>query len=279
MESSGKSYAHDPTAFLHGNSRQRGGTLGAGLAQLPAPGCQEPSSRCSGANCQSHRAAQPSGCSRPALLLPAGCAAAGASTAPASLSHAHGCWVPWNGSSHPGLWFGIYCSSSGVDVAIPVPILVPGQIAGMKWLLRSQGFPVHIPSCLFVQGPFSTGVLLHCEPLFAEWGEFPDMRMHLTIPCAAGMRGSFSQPVWVKLMLSESHGHDFPGAMSAANTNFPIGTGNRLKRNQERHVWTFGDDKDIGCCRAGAACLGNVSWGAFTSPRTQSCRAPGKAIS
>lgn len=81
------------------------------------------------------------------------------------------------------------------------------------------------------------------------------------------------------MMLSESHGHDFLGAMSATNTNFPIGTGSRLKRHQGRYVGTFGGDKDKGCCRAGAACLGNVSWGAFTAPRTESCRAPGKAIS
>lgn len=80
-------------------------------------------------------------------------------------------------------------------------------------------------------------------------------------------------------MFKESHDHDFLGAMSAANTNFPIGTGNRLKRNQGRYVWTFGGDKDMGCCTAGAACLGNVFWGAFTAPRTQSCRASGKTIS
>lgn len=102
MESSGKSCACSSTAFLQGSSHQRGGKLGAQLAQLPAPGCQEPSLPCSSATCMQEQHSpqlqhgQPCAC-RLDVLVP------GHPQSPErELPHTHSCWVPWNGSSHPG---------------------------------------------------------------------------------------------------------------------------------------------------------------------------------
>lgn len=85
MESSGKSCACGPTAFLHGSSCQRGGRLGAQLAELPAP-------EASTALRLHH--SQPWAC-RLDVLMP------GDPQSPGRLSHTHSCWVPWNSSSHP----------------------------------------------------------------------------------------------------------------------------------------------------------------------------------
>ena len=173
-EHPGSPRARGPAAFLHGNSRRRGGSLGAWLAELPAAGCQELSLPRSISTSRHFRAgaAQPLGtlhCGQPwacrldMLML-------GDPESPGSLSHTHSTRAsPATAAAAPGLCFGIYCSSPQWGCCRSCPCCSPRarckeeMVAGLSGLCCSHPF-----LCLFVKGRSSNGVPLHREPLFAE---------------------------------------------------------------------------------------------------------------
>lgn len=167
MESSRKSYACGPTVFLHGSSRWRGGTLGAGLAQLPAPGCQVPSSPCGSAPSMLEQHSLPA-------AAWAGCAAAGGiHRAPGHCSTPTAAGGPgWQQSPQAVVWDLLQLPMSGC--CHPCPHHGPRANCRDEMVVLS-GLPCSHP---FVQGPFSSRVFLHCEPLLAEWGKFPATGWH-----------------------------------------------------------------------------------------------------
>lgn len=106
QEHPGSPRAGGSAAFLHGSVCRRGGSPGAGLAERPAAGCQEPWSP--RAEPLGAGAAQPSGTLHHAGPGLASWMCRGIRSAPAA-SHARSRWASCAAAAAaPGLWFGFY---------------------------------------------------------------------------------------------------------------------------------------------------------------------------